>query len=89
MALNHQQNYLLERLPKLYDLKNSKDDTEPKEVVHARKVIAIYTEKTSKQRVDREKHLKKVIAAAKEAIYFKPSEEALEVVKRVEAEWGK
>jgi len=44
MALNEQQKYLLERIPKKYDIK-FKNDPEPPNVVAARKTIAAWDEK--------------------------------------------
>ena len=89
MALTHQQNYLLDRLPKIYDRHKKKANAEePAAVTRARKVIEDYNAKVAKAAQEEEKRILKIISEAREAIYFKPINKALELVRKAEAEFG-
>lgn len=85
-ALTKQQEYLLGRLPKPYDVRKH-DEPEPMEVKRARKVINAYVDKESQQKRERERKFKKMLEAAREVIYFGTPEKALAAVRTLEAEF--
>ena len=85
--LSKQQEYLLSRIPRWYDVEK-KEEAEPAEVIKARKTIEVYTEKTGKARKAREVSFNKSATAAREAIYFRDAVDALEILKKLEAEFG-
>jgi len=87
-ALNEQQKYLLSRIPSRYDIKDASipDTTEVK---HARKVIEAHDKKTAEHRCERSNKFNKSLTAAREAIYFKKPDEALALVRALEAEFPK
>lgn len=84
--LNEQQKYLLNRLPNRYDFKIT-EVSEPSEVKQARKIIAAFTERVDKQGDERKRKFHKSLVVAREAIYFKPANDALKVVRDLEAEF--
>jgi hypothetical protein len=85
-ALNEQQKYLLNRLPNKYDYKTP-SVPETVEVKRARKVIADFDEKVGKLADESKRKFAKVLSAAREAIYFKPQDEALDILKALESEF--
>lgn len=85
-ALDEQQKYLLGRLPNRYDLKEP-EELEPAEVKQARKAIEAHTKKVSEKKCARNNAFKKAVEAAREAIYFKKPEDALALVRALEAEF--
>ena len=85
-ALNEQQKYLLNRLPNNYAFKG-KSIAETPEVKQARKVIAAFDEKNQKFFSDRKSKYLKALKGAREAIYFKTPEKALDTIKALEAEF--
>lgn len=83
MPLNHQQTYLLNRLPGRYSYHPDKPE-EPIKVQQARRIIEAHDAKQATQRKDFEKKYNQALNAVREAIYFKPPGDALKVVKDFE-----
>jgi hypothetical protein len=88
MALSEQQKHLLGRLPSWYQVKREHEPKEPVEVVRARKLIEDYTNRTEKERNDRENRFKKALNDVRESIYFLTAEKALIRVKAFESKFG-
>lgn len=84
--LNQQQNYLLSRLPRQYDV-TPLEVPEPAEVKAAKKIIERHEKHASDLRCEHQKKYKKALEAAREAIYFKKPEEALAAVRSLEAQF--
>jgi hypothetical protein len=83
MALNEQQKYLLERIPKKYDIK-FKNDPEPANIVAARKTIAAWDEKQKVKLNAFNINVQKMVESAREAVHFKTLKDALEIIKTIE-----
>ena len=88
MALTHHQSYLLRRLPGRY-LPTLPSEPEPAKVQAARKIVQAWEEKKKAKRVEEEKKWNAMLGAVREAIYFKPPEDALKAVKELEATLAK
>ena len=85
MALNDQQKYLMERLPKMYSYrKEIKPEIEPAEIKKARKLVKDWDNKQIDKSNARDKRMEDALKSAREAIYFKPAGDALKVVKALE-----
>ncbi len=74
-ALNTQQKYLLERLPRQYALKTG-ELSEPERVKKARQIIEQFEKTDAERREDIKKRYAKALNAAREAIYFQTPEKA-------------
>ncbi len=85
-TMNEQQKYLLNRIPGQYAYKNP-TLAEPADIKRARKIIAAYEDKTQKEFSSRKKKYLKAIRNAREAVYFKKPEQALEIIKSLEQEF--
>ena len=83
-TLNEQQKYLLNRLPRPYDLKQVEIADTPA-VKAARKVIEAHDKCVEKQKCERQQKFKAALESAREAIYFKKPEEALAKVAALES----
>jgi len=84
--LTEQQKYLLDRLPSTYNLK-APITAEPATVQRAREVIAAFEEKKQKAFSERKVRFHKNLTAVREAIYFKPSGDALRMVQDLETDF--
>jgi hypothetical protein len=84
--LTKQQEYLLNRIPKVYEMRNHKTTTEPARVTLARRVIEKFNEDEHVKEKAEEKRLSALVNAAREAVYFKSAEEALKAIKDLEKE---
>jgi hypothetical protein len=80
------QEYLLDRIPRLYDLQEKVEHPMPADVKKAMEIIETYNNSVNKRKKDHESKMKKLIESAKEAIYLGTEAEALKAVKLVEAE---
>jgi hypothetical protein len=87
MALSAQQNYLLQRLPSKYSRK-SISKVKPPAVVKAEKLIEEYNEKVKHDSKLENAEFDKDYKAAQEAIYFKPIDAALILVKKLEEKYN-
>jgi hypothetical protein len=85
-TLNEQQKYLLNRIPGQYSYKHP-TIADSAEVKQARKVIAAFEERTQKESSQRKSKFLRAIRAAREAVYFKQPEKALELIKGVESDF--
>jgi hypothetical protein len=83
--LTQQQSYLLERLPKKYNL-GIKYKEEPIKIKNARKLIKDYDDNEVIRRDKLSKKFEKSIEEVKEAILFSPINDALKKLKELEAE---
>jgi hypothetical protein len=90
MPINHQQSYLLNRLPGRYDRPKTYDPEppEPAKVQAARETIKTYEDKQQAQNKEAEKKWHQAQAAVREAIYFKPAGDALKAVQDFEKQFG-
>lgn len=86
MAVKEVQKYLLERLPRMYDLREKVEPTMPANVKKAMEVVETYNAGVLKRKKDHEAKMKKMLEAAREAIYLGTEAEALKAIKAVEAE---
>lgn len=87
MPLNHQQTYLLNRLPSRYSY-HPDEEPEPARIQAARKMIEAWDTRQTTQAKDLEKKYNQALNAVREAIYFKPPGDALKVVKDFEEKFG-
>jgi hypothetical protein len=87
MALSAQQNYLLNRLPSKYNRK-SVSRVKPPAVVKAEKLIKEYNDSGMRTLKLENAEFDKDYAAAQEAIYFKPIDVALVLVKKLEEKYN-
>jgi hypothetical protein len=87
MPLNHQQSYLLNRLPGRY-YRPKIDDPEPAKVQAARETIKTYEDKQQAQNKEAENKWHQAQAAVREAIYFWPAGDALKAVQDFEKQFG-
>lgn len=87
MALSAQQNYLLQRLPSKYGRKFS-SEVKPLAVVKAEKLIEEYSEEVKHSLKLENAEFDKDYKLAQEAIYFKPIDEALVLVKKLEEKYN-
>ena len=89
--LTEQQSYLLNRMPKTYDYRKflKAESAEPARIVKARKLISDWERKQEDSRDAQEKKFESLLAEAREAVYFKPPEQALLAVKALEAKLRK
>lgn len=87
MPLNHQQQYLLNRLPGRYSYHPDKPE-EPIKITNARKIIEAHDEKQKTLRAQAEKKYNQALTSVREAIYFKPPGDALKAAKDFEEKFG-
>jgi len=87
--LTKQQEYLLQRIPKIYDIRaHNHTVVESAEVVKARKLIEAHETYLNKKVKALEVRATKAINEAREAVYFKSPQDALKIIKALEAEFG-
>jgi len=87
-TLTAQQNYLLERLPKLYNWRK-KSKPEPVAITKARQLVKNYEKTAVEIDAKLEAEAKRLITLAQEAIYFKPSGDALKMLQETEEKLAK
>lgn len=85
-VMNEEKKYLLNRLPGRYSLKRPPVADTP-EVKKARKLVEDFGARLDKEHEDRQRKFNKAVKAAREAIYFKEPQKALEAIKALEAEF--
>lgn len=87
-TLTTQQNYLLERLPKMYNWRK-KSKPEPVAITKARQLIKDYEKTAVEIDAKYEAEAERLITLAKEAIYFKPADAALKMLQETEEKLAK
>ena len=81
--LTIRQKYLLERIPKTYDLKEFHAE-EPRDVSSARKLVDRYDKAIAVKQCEHSKRTEALIRKAREAVYFESEEKALAIIRQVE-----
>lgn len=89
MKLDHrkltpQQNYLLNRVPSIYQMNGHKPTPETADVKRARKIIERWEKAESLRACKAKKRNEALINKAKEAVYFASPEKALRIVQQCE-----
>lgn len=83
--LSVEQRYVLQRIPGKYQIDKKLKSEEPATVKKARAIVDRYDADQSKRQKAHEDKIDKMIEDAREAVYFKPLDKALELVKKLEA----
>lgn len=81
--LTPRQNYLLNRIPNSYEMKEY-TEPEPTEVVRARKLTDRYDERMKKKKCAHKKRMEALRIKAREAVYFASEQKALAIVQQCE-----
>lgn len=84
--MNEEKKYLLNRLPGRYSLKRP-PVADPPEVKKARKVVDDFAARLDREHEERQRKYNKAVKSAREAIYFKDAQKALEAIKAIETEF--
>lgn len=82
--LDERQKYLLDRLPKKWDLNGYHAPQEPVEVKRARKLIERWDKHEARRQCEAEKRNLALLRKAREAVYFSTPEKALAIVRQCE-----
>lgn len=82
--LTPQQNYLLQRIPRAYELKDAENRVEPAEVKKARKAVEQWEEKENLLKCQAKKRNEALVQKAREAVYFETPEKALAIIRQCE-----
>jgi hypothetical protein len=82
--LSPQQLYLLQRIPRSYDMNGYDANPIPKEVTAARKLLERYDKVEAKKQCEAKKRNEALIRKAQEAVYFDTPEKALAIVRQCE-----
>jgi len=81
--LNVRQRYLLDRIPRTYDL-NGLHLQEPAEVTQAKQIVDRWEKKAAHQHCIHTKRTEALIRKAREAVYFSTEEKALAIIQQIE-----
>lgn len=82
--LTPQQNYLLQRIPRSFDMNGDTPVPETAEVKRARKVIERWDKAEALRACRAKKRNEALITKAREAVYFSTPEKALRIVQQCE-----
>lgn len=82
--LTPRQNYLLQRLPAMYQMSDGEKSIEPVEVKKARKVIEQWDKREALRQCRAKERNRALVEKARESIYFDDHEKALVIIRQCE-----